>query len=105
MNQELLTNLQGTLFSRGWQLVIKPALKRLRDGAVNSLLSPPKSDFKFSDDYIKGQANVLNWMLKWDERAEVLAQELSELEVADNQPDGTGSPYVPQPNSQPVQAS
>ena len=106
MTLEDVNALQTTLLTRGWQIVLKPALTRLRDGAVNQLLVPVTSERKFSDDYIKGQANVLNWMLGWDQRSEALSRELSELEAVDNQRhvESSGSPYVPQPDGQPVGA-
>lgn len=102
---EYLNKLSNTLVSDGWQEILKPAVVKLRANAHRVLLKPgAQKELRnkegsviqtFTDDFLKGQIDTLDWLLSWDQRVDDLARELTESEAADNpQTEGIGSPYV-----------
>lgn len=103
---EYLNKLSNTLISDGWQEILKPAASKLRDNARKILLKPGaqkelrdnkgNTTMVFTDDFLKGQIDTLEWLLSWDQRVDDLARELTaETEAPDNPEDnGVGTPYA-----------
>ncbi len=79
-NEAVVEQLRAWLSMEGWSSVAKPGLLRLRDQAIMSLLQPAQ-DKKVSDEYTKGQINVLSWFIAWDQRADQIAAQLVEAPV------------------------
>ena len=104
---EYLNKLANTLVSEGWQEILKPAVIKLRDNSRKILLKPGaqkelrdntgKVTMTFTDDFLKGQIDTLEWLLSWDQRVDDLARELTaETEAPDNpEENGVGTPYAP----------
>lgn len=91
------------LYSEGWGSVIKPHLLKLRDSAIVALIQP-QGERKFTDDYTKGQINVLNWMIGWDARVEAFAQELAPP-PQDNPDEANGSGTIYSPSGEPTSSA
>jgi hypothetical protein len=108
LTQEYVDKLTQLLGMEGWTQILSPAIERLRDNSVRLLLMPGVQkeirnkqgvpSAMFTDDYLKGKIDTLNWLLTWNQRTANLAQELAEMDEAINSPapEALGTPYAPQ---------
>jgi hypothetical protein len=92
-NTVVVEQLRAWLSMEAWPGVVKPGLLRLRDQAILALLAADK-DKKVSDDYTKGQINVLSWFINWDQRADQIASQLVET-PANPEPEPVGTVLGP----------
>lgn len=95
MNQEAVDKLRGMFATTGWADVVAPGVERFRNHAVLTLINPSVGEKKISDDFTRGQINVLSWMLGWPQRTEQLAAELLGEQANPVEPPAVGTVLGP----------